>query len=445
VAALERLARDMDTRGSGDAVVVFNPSSWVRSSYASIPLGDVRSVVSKGVRAVDAAGRATVALADGDSLRFFAREVPPLGFKVFWIRSGRARGGSISATASVLENDFLRVEIDTLTGHMTRIYDKQNRREALATGGRGNVLHLYGDRPRNWDAWDIGYTGEEWTLDSVTAVRTGGDSATRWIELQKPWNSTHVVQRIVLRADEPWITVENQVDWHENRKLLKVSFDWSTRADSAWYEIAYGAIGQPTAPRTQAERAKYEHAGHRWGDLSDASWGVSLLNDSKYGWDTRGSRMRLSLLRAPKWPDSTADIGRHQFRYAVYPHGGDWRSGGTVRRGVEFNQPLLAVRAPPHPGLGGPSWSYASIDAENVYLTALKRAEDTDARVLRLVEWHGRDTRATITFAQRLARVRLATLIEDPLGTVTLSPDRRSVTLHLRPWEIVTLIVEESR
>jgi alpha-mannosidase len=226
---------------------------------------------------------------------------------------------------------------------------------------------------------------------------------------------------------------------------LKVAFDWRARADSAWYEIAYGAIGQPTAPRTQAERAKYEHAGHRWGDVSDSSGGVSLLNDSKYGWDTRGQRMRLSLLRAPKWPDSTADIGRHAFRYAVYPHAGDWRAAGTVRRGIEFNQPLLAIRAGRHPGLGGHSRSFAAVDAPNVYVTALKRSEDSDARVLRLVEWHGQAGTATITFGQRMARVRLATMIEDPLRTLTLAPDGRSVTLQLKPWEIVTLLVEESR
>src|SRR6266481_8942879 len=128
-------------------------------------------------------------------------------------------------------------------------------------------------------------TGEEWVLDSVSAVRAGGDDAERWIEVEKPWNRTHVTQRLVLRRDEPLLEIRTVVDWQETRKLLKVAFDWNVTADSALYEIAYCAIGQSTAPRTQAERAKYEHAGHRWGDLSDAGGGVSLLNDSKYGWD----------------------------------------------------------------------------------------------------------------------------------------------------------------
>jgi alpha-mannosidase len=458
-AAFRRLARRLDTRGEGVAVVVFNPSSWVRTSYAAVPMDSGFATLrgARELRAVDAARRVTRAVAGGDSIRFLAREVPPLGFKVFWIRrsapptaSDPAAGGVLSATPTRLENDFLIVEVDTLTGQLTRIFDKVTRREALAPGGgaRGNVLQLFGDRPANWDAWDIGYTGEEWVIDSVRAVRRGSDGLEQWIEFEKPWNATRIVQRIVLRRAEPFVEIRSAVDWAEHRKLLKVAFDWSISADSAFYEIPYGAIGQPTAPRTQAERAKYEHAGHRWGDLSDSTFGVSLLNDSKYGWDTRGRRMRLSLLRAPIWPDSLADRGHHEFRYAVYPHAGDWRSPEalTVRRGMEFNQPLLAAREPPHAGArgAGTSWSFAGVDAPNVHITAVKRAEDSNAYVLRLVEWHGRPTRATVTFggSSRVTRARRANLLEDPAGALPLSAGGRTVSLRLRPWEIVTLLVE---
>jgi alpha-mannosidase len=448
-AAFRRLAALLDTRGDGVPVVVFNPTSWVRTSYAAVPVDAALAALSRerDLRAVDAAQRATLAVLGGDSLRFLAREVPGLGFKVFWIRRGAAQRGALDGNAARLENDFLLVEVDTLSGQLTRLYHKGVGREALASGGRGNVLQLFGDRPAAWDAWDIGYTGEEWTLDSVSAVRTGGDASERWIEFDKPWNKTRVVQRFVLRRDEPLLEIRTTVDWRETRKLLKVAFDWSVAADSAFYEIPYGVIGQPTAPHTQAERAKYEHAGHRWADLSDATFGVSVLNDSKYGWDTRGRRMRLSLLRSPLWPDSLADRGHQAFRYGVYPHAGDWRSGAalTVRRGMEFNELLLAAREPPHPGSAGHSWSFASVDADNVYITALKRGENTEAYVIRLVEWHGRPTQAVLTFGRPVARVRIANLLEDPAAGVPLARDRRSTTLMLRPWEIVTLLVEEAR
>jgi alpha-mannosidase len=441
--AFHRLAARLDTRGDGIAIAVFNPSSWVRTSYASVPM-DTALAALRGaeLRALDAAQRATRAVVSGDSLRFLAREVPALGFKVFWIRRGTSSAGTLTATRARLENDLLVLEVDTLTGQLTRIYDKRAGREALAPGARGNVLQLFGDRPANWDAWDIGYTGEEWVLDSVSAMRVGGDDLERWIEFEKPWNATRVTQRITLRREDPLAEIRSTVDWAERRKLLKVAFDWNVTADSAFYEIPYGVIGQPTAPRTQGERAKYEHAGHRWADLSDSGGGVSLLNDSKYGWDTRGRRMRLSLLRAPIWPDSLADRGRQEFRYAVYPHAGDWRAAATIRRGMEFNQPLLASHEPAHAGAAGRSWSFASVDASNVYVTAVKRAEDSNAYVLRLVEWHGRPAVATVTFGRPLARARLANLLEDPERNITLGRSRRSATVRLKPWEIVTILVE---
>jgi alpha-mannosidase len=444
-AAFRHLAARLDTRGEGVALVVFNPASWVRTSYVSVEVDSALRSLGPVGRAVDAARRQTRVVIRGDSLTFLAREVPPLGFKVFWLRRGIVEpSGMLVGGPTRLENDSLIVEVDTLTGQLTRIFDKRAGREALAAGRRGNVLQLFGDRPANWDAWDIGYTGEEWTLDSVSAVRRGGDALEQWIEFDKPWNATHLTQRIVLRRDEPIVEIRTVADWQERRKLLKVAFDWSVRADSATYEIAYGAIGQSTAPRTQGERAKYEHAGHRWADLSDATFGVSLLNDSKYGWDTRGSRMRLSLLRAPIWPDSLADRGRQEFRYAVYPHRGDWRAATTVRRGVELNQALIAGTERSHPGAAGHSWSFANVDAVNVYITALKRAEDSRARVLRLVEWHGRPTVTTLRFARPVSRVRLANLLEDPAATVPLAAGGRAVTVRLKPWEIVTLLVEGS-
>jgi alpha-mannosidase len=446
-AAFARLRAQVDTRGEGVPIVVFNPSSWVRSSYAAVLLDSAFASLknSRFLRAVDAAKRATLAEVDGDTLRFLAREVPSLGFKVFWIRTGSGSEGTLTSGPAHLENDFLAVDVDTTTGQITRLYDKRAKRDALAPGGRGNALQLFGDQPRQWDAWDIGYTGERWPLDSVRRVRRGSDEMSTWIEVEKPWNGTRIVQRLILRRDEPLLVVDNAIDWHETHRLLKVAFDWNVTADSATYEIAYGAIGQPTAPRTQAERAKYEHAGHRWADLSGPDFGVSLLNDSKYGWDTRGHTMRLSLLRAPLWPDSLADRGPQRFQFAVYPHTGDWRAALTERRGQEFNWPLLAAPEPGHGGVYGHSWSFATVAAENVYVTALKRAEDSDAWVLRLVEWHGRPATTTLAFGRRIARVRIANLLEDPAAALPVARDGRTVTLTLRPWEILTLLVEEAR
>ena len=437
------LAGRLDTRGRGVPVTVFNPSSWARTGFVAVPLTDALRGLSGSLVAADERGKTQPAVIRGDSLRFRATGVPSLGATVFWIRAGRIPDDrSFAGSRTHLENEFLSVDVDPKTGQIVHLYDRKAHHEAIADSGHANVLQLLVDEPAQWDAWNTGFTGKLWTIDSVKALRAGGDAVERWIEFEKPWNGTRITQRIVLRRGEPFLEIDNQIDWHERHKFLKAAFDWNVTADSATYEIGYGAIGQPTHPSTQAERAKYEHPGHRWGDLSDSAFGVSILNDSKYGWDTRGNRMRLSLLRSPLWPDSLADRGQQHFRYAIYPHAGGWQTGLTEREGQAFNVPMIAVATEAHTGAAGRSWSVAVPSEPDVYITSVKRAEDVPGLVLRVVEWHGKATTTTISFGRAVKRVRRANLLEDPGAALPLSADGRSVSLTLHPWEIATLLVE---
>jgi len=446
-AILDRSVRDLsarlDTRGRGVPVTVFNPSSWARTGFVSVAVTDGLRSLSGSLVAADERGRTQPAVIRGDSLRFRATEVPSLGATVFWIRPGRIPDDrTFAGSRTHLENEYLSVDVDPKTGQIVHLYDRKAHHEAVSDSGRANVLQLLVDEPAQWDAWNTGFTGKLWTIDSVKALRAGGDEVERWIEFEKPWNGTHITQRLILRRGEPYLEIDNQIDWHERHKFLKAAFDWNVTADSATYEIGYGAIGQPTNPSTQAERAKYEHPGHRWGDLSDSVFGVSVLNDSKYGWDTRGHRMRLSLLRSPLWPDSLADRGPQRFRYAIYPHSGGWQSGLTEREGQAFNIPMIAVATSEHAGVAGKAWSVAATSEPDVYITAVKRAEDGPGLVLRVVEWHGKATTTKVFFGRAVKRVRRANLLEDPGAMLPLAPDGRTATLTLHPWEIATLLVE---
>jgi alpha-mannosidase len=339
-----------------------------------------------------------------------------------------------------LENAFLRVEVDTTTGTVTRIYDKQMAREVLAAGGRANVLQVLDDRPAQWDAWNVMPNPETW---EVTAVgRTGGrvhGQAARF-EIERTWGNSAFRQVLVLRREADYLDVENEVDWHERRKLLKVGFAFAVTPDSATFEIPYGTIGRSGRPRTQAERAKFEVPGQRWADVSADGYGVSVLNDAKYGWDYRDGVLRLSLLKAPIWPDSTADRGRHRFRFAVLPHAGDWREDGIERRAAEYNVPVLAGAEPAHPGALGRSVSFGTAAPANVSVTWLKRAEDGDRYVMRLVEWHGRAADATVHLPCLPRSAFRANLLEDPGAPVPVTD--REARLALRPFEIATLLVE---
>ncbi len=425
-----RLDTRPPARRQGISVVVFNPLPWPRSGYVTV------------------GGRSNLGL--------WVRDVPPLGARVLWVDSERGaaafdeRGSDVSSGleapqigATWMENAFLRIELDTATGAVTRIQDKRAGREVLAPGGRGNVLELFGDRPRSWDAWDIGYTGERWEIDSVVGIRRllGGGSA-RMIVTRRFGASTFQ-QELVLERSSPYLDVRNRMDWHGRRQLVKVGFALATAPDSLTCEIPYGTIGRAGRPRTQAERAKYEFPCQRWVDVSDSTGGAGFFTDSKYGWDYHGNVLRLSLLRAPIWPDSLADRGVHEFRFAVYPHAGDWRAAETERRAAEYNTPLVFAVEQPHPGTLGRSVSFASVDAPNIELAWVKRAEDSDALVLRLVEWHGRPATATVTLRGRIAAARRANLIEDPGESLPVRGN--IVRITLRPYEIATILVDMAR
>jgi alpha-mannosidase len=411
----------MDTRGRGSAVVVFNSLGWSRSGAL-----DVRDD-------------------DGSSVRISVADVPAFGARVIHLPGDamsdeERRLRAPRAGANWIENAYLRVEIDTLTGEIVRLYDKVNEREALAPGGRANVLTVFDDRPAQWDAWNIVSWGERWDVSDVGRFAVAADEREARIEIERRWGDSDFRQALVLGRGSPFLDVQNEVDWHEHRKLLKVAFELGIDADSATYEIPYGTIGRTGNPRTQAERAKFEVPGQRWADVSADGYGVSILNDSKYGWDYKGNMLRLSLLRSPIWPDSLADRGRHRFRFAIYPHEGDWREAQTVRRAAEYNVPLLGGLEPQHGGALGEQVSFASAEPENVEIAWLKRAEDSEAWVLRLVEWHGLASEVEVRLACEVEGAWRGNLLED--RGESLSTRGRVVRVEVRPYEIGTLIVE---
>jgi alpha-mannosidase len=421
--AFGHLRARMDTRAGPRGavpVVVFNPLNWSRSAVLRAPL--------KG----------------GDTATFLARDVPALGAKVFWVRPGE-RGVTSRLSAprvgpNWIENAFLRVEVDTATGVITRVYDRRHRREALAPGGHANLLQVLGDVPREWDAWNIGLTGDEWDVTETGAVERHADAAEARLRFTRRWGHSTFAQTLVLERESPYVDVVNDVDWHETHKMLKVALTAAVSPDSATYEIPYGTIGRSCRPQTKAERAKWEVPGQRWADLSDSTYGVSILNDSKYGWDCHGNVLRLSLLRSPLWPDSLADRGRHHFRYALYPHAGDWRAARTEQLAAEYNTPLVAAGEPAHRGSLGREVSFASLATPGVELTWLKRAEDSDRLVLRLVEWNGRADTAVVTLRPTIRSAHKSNFLEDPGEPLPVTP--HTVRLALRPYEIATVVVE---
>jgi alpha-mannosidase len=267
------------------------------------------------------------------------------------------------------------------------------------------------------------------------------------VRLSRRFGRSRLTQEVRLSAGSPVIEFATRVSWREDRKLLKAAFPMDVVAERASYEIQFGAIERPTARNTGWERAKFEVPAHRWADLSEPGFGASLLNNCKYGYDCRGNVLRLSLLRAPTNPDPGADRGEHEFTYALYPHSGDWREGLSVRAGLELNVPLRASPAARGGGPLGSSASFFSLDAANVVIEAVKRAERSDAVVLRLYEAHGARCPARLRTALPVSSARETDLLE--AGGRVLRVARREgsaeIALRFRPFEIKTLVLRLKR
>jgi alpha-mannosidase len=383
---------------------------------------------------------------------FVAEGVSSLGYKTFRVLPGRpapqeteALPASLlqaDARALTLENEFFKVKVGAQNGLIESLHDKIHGREVLDQTHRGNLLQTFVDKPKNWDAWnlDADFENQSWdlsTADSVELIEVGPVRAT--VRVVKHFQNSRFIQDIVLHPRIPRVDCNMEVDWHEKHILLKVAFPVSVSSKAATYEIPFGTIKRPTTRETSIERAKFEVPALRWADLSDESYGVSILNESKYGYDTRGNVVRLTLLRSPTWPDPHADEGAHHFTYSVYPHAGGWESAGTVRRGYELNDPLLVRVEPNHNGPLPPSRSFLSFDSSAVVLTAAKKAEDGNSLILRFYRLARGADETTITLPKAATGAVETDLMEKPISS--LSVQDNTLRVRLKPHEIKTIRV----
>jgi len=429
--SLDVLSRKMDTRGPGEALVVFNPSSWQRTSIARLPLGRLEATRKWSIQSEE--GRVIPSqIVDrtplGARLIFLAADVPSLGYRLFRLVEGSADAGAskLAAQANSLSNEILSLKVDPQTGLISELTDVAQQRQILAEP-RGNVLQMRQVQNLRDDAWNLRYVGEWIDLDSATVVElveTGPVRATIHVKhdflgpqkMQRSptenFPSSFFDQYISLYAGLPYVEVRNHFEWWEENKMLKVAFPVNVSADRATYEIPYASISRSTRNETSVEKAMFEMPAQRWADLSDGDYGVSLINESKYGYDIKGNLMRLSLLRAPLAPDPMCDRGYHDFSYALYPHKGDWRQAQTTRRGIEYNEPLMVHRAAAHKGNLPKSHSWIQIEPENVVLNVLKKSEDDNDWLIRCYETAGQSTEVALAFPGKLSQAVEVDLIE---------------------------------
>jgi len=428
------LASKIDTSGDGEALVVFNTLSWERKGIVSVQLpGSGRWSVTdyRGVFVPSQISK------DGKSLSFTAN-VPAMGWAVYHLinRASEEVDSDITAAVDLLENKFYRIKLDS-DGLIASVWDKCAGREVLPEGERANLFQLFDDRPNDFDAWDIDvhYIEKCWNvtdLEDITVDEVGPVYAS--IRLKRRFGGSSVDQRIVIYADVPRIDFITHANWNEKHKVLKVRFPANVNSETARYEVQFGSVERPTHKNTSWDIARFEVCGHKWADLSESGYGISLLNDCKYGYSADPKSLSLTILRAPTDPDPTADIGEHDLTYSLLPHQGDWVDAGVVQAGYELNVPLFVLPELVHEGNLPARYSVVELDMPNVILDTIKKAEDDESLIMRLYESNNKRGVVTITTELPIRKVVECDLMEREIGNVSLCEG--AISFEIVPFEI---------
>ncbi|GAB1332593.1 alpha-mannosidase [Streptomyces sennicomposti] len=342
----------------------------------------------------------------------------------------------------VLDNGLLRITVDA-RGLVVSAYDLEADRETIAPGRAANLLQLHPDFPNMWDAWDVDefYRNTVTDLTDADSVTPGEDGAS--VRIVRSFGASRVTQVLSLAAGERRLVLDTEVDWHETEKFLKLAFPLDVHAERYASETQFGHFHRPTHTNTSWEAAKFEACNHRFVHVAEPGWGVAIVNDSTYGHDVtrtvraggdRGTTttVRVSLLRAPRFPDPETDQGVHRFRHALVP-GAD--IADAVREGWRINVPERRLTG------SGEVAPLVTVDDPAVVVTAVKLADDGSGDVVvRFHEAHGGRARATLTAGFAFTGVTATDLLERPLAEAA-APERdgERIAVRLRPFELVTL------
>lgn len=411
---------------------IMNNTNWVRSELVAL------EVAKDGVW-VDAKGQTLEATKSEDTWQVYVKDVPAMGWTTITLKEQTASTEEAAFTVDgrTINTPIYRIMLNE-EGQIIELFDKENNRQVLAEGERGNVLQMFEDKPLAHEAWDIDifYQEKMREVTELTSLTIKECSALRAVvRLEWKYMSTTIKQDMILYRDDRRIDFKTWVDWRERKQLLKVAFTVDIRSTYATYDVQYGNVRRANHWNTSWDWAKFETVAHKWVDLSERNYGVSLLNDCKYGHDIKDNVLRLTLLKSATHPDIEQDQGEHEFTYALLPHTGDFVAGKTVQESWALNQPLKAIA-----GMAKEKEvSFITIDNEEVELDAVKWSEDGKYMVVRIHEYASSKQAIKIKFAFPIKGWMESDLMERPQEALR---NEQEIETTLKPFEIKTFLLE---
>ena len=440
------IARQMDTRVSGQPVVVYNNETTPVRAIAQVELKDNRDY-----RVTDANGRSVasqVVERDGKRVLLFDADVPATGMAVYGVKAAGNKKMAAAAAGRTIQSSRYQLTVDDF-GDVVSLIDKKNNRQLVANGKSLRLVVFDDCRSERWPAWEIlKRTLDKTPLPVHDAVEISilPGSLRQTLVIKKKYGESDIIQRIHLYegAQADRIDFENEVDWRSLNALLKAEFPLSVANAEATYDIGLGSVR-----RGNNRDNSFEVYAHEWTDLTDrkGDYGVTLLNDSRYGWDKpTDNTLRLSLLYSPQPGRSYTyqarqDFGHHVFTYSLVGHEGALNAIEAVREADRLNSPLRTFHADRHAGTLGKQFSFVNSDNKNVVVRALKRAEVSNEYVVRVYEMSGKGAQqARITFAAPVVKAVEADGTERTIGEA--ATDGGSLVVDIKPYSVKTYKVQ---
>ncbi|MFW5897956.1 MAG: alpha-mannosidase [Halanaerobium sp.] len=446
--ALEKIAAQI--KGPEKKLVVFNSLPWKRSGYIEfegreIMIEDLPASGYKAYNIVESSEglKLEAELAAQKEADFRESQINYLIAKSKAAEAGAASRRNLLKLESgknMIENRYYNIKLND-AGQIISIYDRQFKREIIPEGRTANLLQAFEDRPMRFNAWDIDiyYQEKEYRVDQLQEMKIKKFTDKIVVNLEWKFLDSTISQQMIVYANQRRIDFKTNVDWQEEQILLKVAFPVDLRSTKATYEIQFGNVERNTHWNTSWDYAKFENVGHKWADFSERGYGVSLLNDSKYGYDIKDQTMRLSLIKSGVYPDPTADQGQHSFCYSLYPHGGDWLEAETAKEAYELNYPLQTVISEGDSGEQPQQKSFVEIEARSTILETVKKAENSEDLILRFYEYGNSREKVKVKLDFELEKVIEVNLVEEDLKEIKNEFDY--FEFEIKPYEIKTFKV----
>jgi len=363
----------------------------------------------------------------------YVENLPALG----WAPANVTYPKTVTSENGILENDILRVTFGE-KGEITSIIDKRSGREIVEAGKCANDLIFYEDRPFYYEAWETApfYTQKSWHADKVEKLEYFTNGTLGGVKVISHFMDSTVTQEITLAHNSARIDFHTHVDWQENHILLRAHFPTVIRTDHATYETQYGHLTRPTHRNTSWDEAKFEVCAHKWADLSEYGCGVALLNDSKYGYSALGGDISISLLKSPTSPYTEADREEHEFTYSLLVHNGDFRGAGVIEEATLLNNPVIFKKIS---GSGTLPERFSLAESSNpaAVIDCIKKAEDSDAIILRIYESHGSKANTEIKLGFNASKAFLCNNLEEEISEIPIVEN--TLSLSLSNFEVITL------